>query len=341
MISFSQSPDTFSVEEIQEFDGTSLGEHLYVTFRRRNLSTPFVAGELRKILKIREEEIGFAGNKDKLSTAVQTFSFPARLDGKIRAALASIGAEVLETRLQPRKLRMGELLGNRFIIFLDHDRESDPTELRGKLDVLIKDGVPNFFGPQRLSDSDSFEAGKRMFLNQAPKGGSRRQRFFVSVFQSRIFNSYLEKRIAGGLYPMPVEGDVLIDPASEREFHLREMTDDLEQKLRSLEVHFTGPMIGAKMIIPRGKALEMEKATVEEFGVPFPSLIRSRVPGTRRTARIKVSELRMEPLEDSRIALSFTLPKGSYATTLLKHCGVRLAQEEKHSNKESAENPNN
>jgi len=333
MISLSQSPDTFFVEEIPAFDHSPGGEHLYVTFRRKGLSTPFVAGELRKILKIREEEIGFAGNKDKLSTAVQTFSLPARLEEKVRTAFRSMGAEVLSESRQRVKLRMGELLGNRFIIFLDHDDDGDPDLLRSKLGEIETDGIPNFFGPQRLSDRDSFETGKRIFLNQAPKGGSRRRRFFVSVFQSRIFNSYLERRIAVGLYPMPVEGDVLLDPASEREFHLREMTDEIGQKLNSLDYHFTGPMIGAKMIIPNGRALEMEKETVEEFGIPFGSLIRSRVPGARRAARIRVSEPRMELLEGSRIALSFTLPKGSYATTLLKHCAVRLVQEERHSNK--------
>ena len=331
MISFNQSPETFFVEEIPVFEEDGGGEHLYVTFRRKGLSTPFLAEELRKILKIREEEIGFAGNKDKLSTSVQTFSLPARLEAKILSAFGSLGAEVLSAFRQPAKLRMGELLGNRFIIFLDHDRDGDTLDLRAGLDILEREGMPNFFGPQRLSDEDSFVAGKRIFLNQAPKGGSRRRRFFVSVFQSRIFNSYLEGRIEAGLYPVPVEGDVLLDPGSEREFHFREMTEELTGKLDSLDVHFTGPMIGARMIIPRGLSLEIDKEAVEKFGVPFASLIRSRVPGTRRAARIRVSGLRMEQLEGSRLALSFSLPKGSYATTLLKHCGVRLLQEEKHS----------
>ena len=333
MITFNQSPETFFVEELQDLEGGRQGEHLYVTFRRKNLSTPFIAGEIRKILKIREEEIGYAGNKDKLSTATQAFSLPARLEEKIPNAFNSIGAEVISSSRQPVKLRMGELLGNRFIIFLDHDDESDFIGLRSKLSAVEKDGVPNFFGPQRLSDEDSFETGKKIFLNQAPKGGSRRRRFFVSVFQSHIFNSFLEKRIAAGLYPTPVEGDVMIDPASDREFHLREMTEEIEKKLFSLDYHFTGPMIGAKMIIPKGIALEMEKAVIEEFGFPFSSLIRSRVPGARRAARIKVTDLRIEQLEGNRIALSFTLPKGSYATTLLKHCGVRLTQEERHCHK--------
>lgn len=331
MISFNQSPETFFVEEIPAFEGEQGGEHLYVTFRRKNLSTPFVSGELRKILKIREEEIGCAGNKDKLSTSVQTFSLPARLEAKIMKAFSSIGAEVLSASRQPVKLRMGELLGNRFIIFLDHDRDGDIRELNAGLDIMEREGLPNFFGPQRLSDNDSFDAGKRIFLNQAPKGGSRRRRFFVSVFQSRIFNSWLEGRIRAGIYPMPIDGDVLLDPASEREFHFREMSGELAGRLDSLEVHFTGPMIGAKMMFPKGRSLEIEKETVESYGVPFPSILRSRVPGTRRAARIRVSDLRVEELDNSRLALSFSLPKGSYATTLLKQCGVRLLQEEKHS----------
>jgi tRNA pseudouridine13 synthase len=330
MILFSQNPDTFSVEEISALEPETSGEHLYVTFRRKGLSTPFMAENLRRILKIKEEEIGYAGHKDKLSTAVQTFSLPRRLEEKIIRAFASLGAEIITSYPNTTKLRMGELLGNRFSILLSFEEPGDVDDLQTNLDRVKEIGLANFYGPQRLSDKDSFETGRKIFLNQLPKGGNRRRRFFVSVFQSHIFNFFLNKRIESGLYPGPLPGDLLLDPISDREFFFKEMTADLQKKLSSLEVHFTGPIIGSKMMLPRDKAFDFEKETIIEYGVPFETLIHARVPGARRAARIKVGDLRMDKIDQNRIALSFSLPKGSYATTLLKECGVRLMEEEKH-----------
>jgi tRNA pseudouridine13 synthase len=330
MIEFSQTPETFFVEEIPSFEPESGGEHLYVTFKRKGLSTPFIVESLRRLLKIKEEEIGYAGHKDKLATAVQTFSLPRRLEAKILKAFESLNIEVLAASPNSCKLRMGELLGNRFRIILQYGSRDDFADLNRAIEGIRTRGLANFFGPQRLSDKESFETGRQLFLNQLGKGGTRKRRFFVSIFQSHIFNAYLKKRIDASLYPDPIDGDVLLDPASEREFFFAEMNEELEKRLASLEIHFTGPIIGSKMRLPKGMPLDLEKEAVREFGVPFESIIHARAPGGRRAARIKVDGLQTDTFEDNYIALSFSLPKGSYATTLLKECGIMLTQEEKH-----------
>ena len=52
-------------------------------------------------------------------------------------------------------------------------------------------------------------------------------------------------------------------------------------------------------------------------GIALEKLARARLEGTRRAGRILVEELSIEPLEGA-LSVSFRLPKGSYATVVLR-----------------------
>jgi len=320
MAKFIQSPETFFVEEINLFEPSNEGSHLFVTFSRKSMSTFFVANQLKKILKIKETEIGIAGNKDKLSTAIQTFSLPARLETKIIKAFEQIGAEILSCKLHNEKLRMGQILGNRFKVIFEVDSLKECEELNKKLKEIKEKGFPNFFGPQRVSDVNSIEEGKKLFLNKSLKKGDRRNRFTVSVFQSVIFNDYLKARIERNLYPEPIVGDVVKIGDNFCVLKEKVETSDFIEK-----IILTGPIIGSKMVLPFGESLVFEKSIVESFGISYEDIFLARAKGSRRCCVAKPKEIKLETISEKLLKLSFELPKGSYATTLLKHLGVELS----------------
>lgn len=315
MAKFYQSSETFFVEEIDDYELKYEGEHLYVKFEKKNLSTPFVASFLKKYLKIREPEIGYAGNKDKLSTSIQTFSLPRRLEEKVLKALEEIKVKVISLGYGDKKLRMGQLKGNRFRIVIGLDCFEEISYIQKKLEIVSKEGFLNFFGPQRIVDNYSIGRGEKIFLNKI-KSGKRRDRFYVSVFQSELFNSYLKERMKRGMISVLLEGDIL--KTEEHCFILKDME---EGKLYS-KFNLTGPIFGSKMLMPKGIPLEIERYVLEKYGLSNYDVLCSRVKGTRRLIFIKPVDLMLEKIAPEKIVLRFALPKGSYATVLLREIGV-------------------
>jgi tRNA pseudouridine13 synthase len=62
---------------------------------------------------------------------------------------------------------------------------------------------------------------------------------------------------------------------------------------------------------------QLERHVLEEAGVSAEMLRRAHLDGSRRPARLLVADLVIEPHPDG-LAFAFTLPKGAYATTLLR-----------------------
>jgi len=172
MATFLKSSETFFVEEIPLIEPCGVGEHSFFKVKRKNLSTNYIASNLKNFLKIKEQEIGYAGNKDKLSTAVQTFSIPKRLEDKALLFFSKFNLEVLEVKTHNEKLRMGQIKGNRFKVKIALDIEYEEKEIEKNLKKIEIKGFPNFFGPQRVKNEESFERGRSIFLKNLKKGRS-------------------------------------------------------------------------------------------------------------------------------------------------------------------------
>lgn len=322
---FLQSPETFTVEELPLYAPSGTGEHLYVTFRRRGLSTPHVLSQLQRALGLKEAEIGCAGNKDRDATAAQTLSLPIRAQDRLEEVFGALGAEVLSAVPHPHKLRTGKLAGNRFTVVLDLDAPEEADTLRAGCTRLEAEGLPNAFGPQRFGDSDAVETGLRLFLGTRPPGAYRRARFAVSAFQAALFNDVLAERRRRGLYPGPLAGDLMKRHDSGGEFVAAEEDDNTQWRVRALEISPTGPMVGRKMTWPSGAALDLELEALARFGLNQAFVAAAKAPGARRFLRVPTGPVEVHG-ERLAASLRFKLPPGSYATVLLMELGVRLVR---------------
>lgn len=313
-------PEDFIVEEVPAYAPAGKGEHLYLWIEKRGVTTPEVEKRLARALGIHSREVGYAGMKDKNAITRQWFS--ALTKGSGEGLELGPGVQVLETNRHENKLRTGHLRGNRFIITLHGVENAAAADaLRER---LLAQGLNNYFGSQR------FGFGGRNLgqaLTQFAGGGDSRKRgrahhfdlkFHASVLQAELFNRYLTRR---RLIPDPLlVGEVVRLENSSRCF----IVEDLEAELPRLaagDIHPTGPMLGPKMLAPRGRPLELEEELTQELlgaNEALRAALFDNAPGTRRDLAAKLDTLTIEKSAPDRFVLSFELPSGSYATQLIR-----------------------
>ncbi|WP_414469867.1 tRNA pseudouridine(13) synthase TruD [Methanobacterium sp. ACI-7] len=144
------------------------------------------------------------------------------------------------------------------------------------------------------------------------------KRMFVHAYQSYLFNKAVSERAKLGI-DQYVEGDIIID----NEEHLvHEFGDEINERIKNFEVHPTAPLFGSKVPLAGGKLGEMEQkildddsVTLEEFKVPKMPKLGSH--GLRRAMRFKIWEASAE-VTDEGILVEFSIPKGCYATAVLR-----------------------
>lgn len=147
-------------------------------------------------------------------------------------------------------------------------------------------------------------------------------RLYFSAFQSYLFNTVLEERMrsAGGDPGRLFEGDVAHRHDDGVTFYVEDPAAE-QERLKKFEISPTGPMFGKKMRIPRGYAGEVESGVLGGQRLrheDFHHLQQGwRLAGGRRPLRVPVTQLSRH-LDAEGMVLEFFLPRGSYATTLLR-----------------------
>ena len=148
--------EDFTVEEVPVFEPDGEGEHLFVNLTKRGISTRKLALDLTAQFGLGRTEVGFAGLKDVRSVSTQTLSLHlGRITedeivdiGRIIEATVPVGVNWL--RPHSRKLRAGQLLGNRFSINIT-GLSLDPEEALARASkiaaVLESGGLPKFLRP--------------------------------------------------------------------------------------------------------------------------------------------------------------------------------------------------
>ena len=141
--------DDFVVEEAPLYLPSGQGTHTYFMIEKRGLTTHAVLQHIARLLGRQPYDIGYAGMKDAHGVTRQTLSIE-HVDPSRVAALELGRAKVLSVDRHTNKLKLGHLAGNRFAIKIRDTIPEPVTKARAILDVLIRRGVPNYFGPQRF-----------------------------------------------------------------------------------------------------------------------------------------------------------------------------------------------
>lgn len=179
----------------------------------------------------------------------------------------------------------------------------------------------------RLADGNDTSEDFRAALETVP---TNLQQLFVHAAQSFVFNRILSERLARGLpFDRPVEGDIVCFTDSDAPAGLELPDTDRLQRVTSQRVDavtrhcergrafVTAPLVGTETEFADGEPGEITRAVLDESGLSpedfdLPGEFDS--DGTRRAVLVRTGlELSFEPLK-----LAFRLPRGSYATVLLR-----------------------
>jgi tRNA pseudouridine13 synthase len=312
-------PEDFIVEEDLGFAPSGAGAHVLVRVRKRGAKTEWVAREIARHAGCRPADVGFAGLKDRHAVTTQWFSVPsprgAAYVGDTIALLARAkgeGYEVLEAHAHAKKLPRGALAGNRFAIRV-RDVAAADADVAGRVAAIARDGVPNFFGPQRFGREG---ANLRKISPDLAAVHPRERTYVLSAARSLVFNAVLAERVKDGTWCRLEVGDVANLDAKGSVFPVDIVDDALAARVAALDVHPSGPMWGRGELLSQGRVRDLERRIGGELAEACELVIAAGMNQERRSLRVGVREFGWERV-GADVVLGFWLAKGSFATTVL------------------------
>ena len=374
------APDDFVVTEIPAYEPCGSGEHLYLTIEKRGITTLEAIRRIASGLRIPERDIGYAGMKDSVGVTRQIVSVQrVRPEDVVGRNLD--GVAVVSAVRHCNKLKLGHLKGNHFRIVVRGVTAEAAVNAGAVIALLLKRGVPNFFGYQRYgAQGNSHLIGAAMLrrdwrcavdrligepvavrdpewqaaivaYQQGDVAGAlrmmprhlrgerdilqrlvgrpdvwdkafgvvhpRMKKLYLSAYQSYLFDTVVEQRLSG--IDSLLTGDLAWKHVNGACF----LVEDREveaARAAQFEISATGPMFGSKMKQPGGTTLALERQVLADEGIDLEAFDLGtglRMEGERRPLRIPL----VDPLcscDGDNLLLEFSLPKGSYATSVLR-----------------------
>ncbi|MBD8162505.1 tRNA pseudouridine(13) synthase TruD [Erwinia persicina] len=314
------SAEDFRVIEDLGYVPDGEGEQLLVRIRKNGCNTRFVAEALAKFVGIHPRDVSFAGMKDRHAVTEQWFCL--RIPGKITPDLTAFeltGVEVLESARHRRKLRTGALQGNAFTLVLRQISDRDAVEQR--LQLIARDGVPNYFGSQRFGhEGNNLTMAQRWAADEIRVRERNKRSFILSAARSAMFNQVVSDRLAqqgslarvlpGDALQLTGRGSWFVAEAAER--------DTLQQRVDASELRITAPLPGSGEWGTRDEALAFEQNSLSGEGALIALMDRERVEAARRAMLVIPRDLQWNWQDDVTLEMAFWLPAGSFATSVVR-----------------------
>jgi len=328
---FKTEPDDFVVEEQLGFEPSGEGEHCLVWVEKRDLDSNTVSTLLADALGIRRRLVSHCGLKDRHAVTRQWFSI--HMPGEESPQAQVLEAErlrVLRITRNGRKLRRGTHAGNRFTIRL-RNSDADPAAIHKRWQVLCQRGAPNFFGPQRFGrDGANVEKARAMFTGVFAVRDRFLRGMLLSAARSYLYNKVIAERINRGNWDAPIDGEVY-GFANNRSLILPErQRGDEPGRFAEGGIEMTAPLWGAGDLQSAGDLQALEQSCIEPYAELTSGLEDTGLRQERRVMRVRPADSQIEVVENDDagcdILLSFDLPKGTYATTLMREL-VDLVEE--------------
>lgn len=334
MYKLKQLPEDFIVTEKIDIPIHKSGKYLYFRLRKKNENTIDAIKKIAIILNVTEKEIGFAGSKDKNAVTEQTCSMKYISREKLnRIDLPNIQIQFMGYGAVP--ISLGDHQGNYFEITI---RNLDDEKIK-RINF-----VENYFDEQRFSkqnvnigrhlikkefkeavellDNDKIRlhltAHKNDYIGALKKLPLRLLRLYINAHQSYIWNEtlvrYLElkakkKEVQKVIYSL----GKLVFISNHKQFV------NLEIPLLGFSNNIVDNEL-TKIIV---EIMEQEKINPRDFIIKqIPEL---SLEGEMRKSFIEVKNLTISRKKKDelnagkkKVKISFSLPKGSYATMVIK-----------------------
>ena len=316
---YKQQYEDFIVIEELGFDLTGEGEHILVYLEKKDCNTIYVAEQLAKYVGISVKNVSYAGLKDRQAVTQQWFSL--HMPGKETPDFSQFdlaGCRILQINRHNKKLKIGALKGNRFKIILRN--LSDKQAIEPKLNLIKQYGVPNYFGEQRFGrEQNNIIQAIKWASGEISVKDRKKRSFYLSAARSAIFNQIVSQRIEQNIQQTVLDGDIL--QLSKSNSWFVSSSDELpllQQRLQNGEINITAPMVGDSSLGTASVALEFETSCLKRWSCFEELFKKERMATIRRSILLRPEQLEWQWISENDIEISFYLPSGCYATSVLR-----------------------
>ncbi|RQO54665.1 tRNA pseudouridine(13) synthase TruD [Paucibacter sp. KBW04] len=287
--------EDFIVTELPLQQPSGAGEHLWLEVEKNGANTAFVAEQLAAAAGVKEWDVGYAGLKDRYAITRQWFSiYLPKGETPDLTLLQHPEFKVLSQSRHVKKLRRGDLQGNHFRIVL-RDVSGDRAAIEANLKAVATRGAPNYFGAQRFGhDGGNVEQGRAMLAREIRVRNPKKKGIYLSAVRSFVFNEVLALRIQQGLWGKTLVGDVM-DEAGRP----------------------TGPLWGRGRVSSSEEAQALEMGVAERNASLCDGMEHAGLDQERRALVTSPLDMAWEWPQADQLLLSFSLPAGNYATSVL------------------------
>lgn len=307
-------PEDFIVEEIPiGFSGS--GDYAIYLLMKKNYNTESAVEQICRRLNVNRKNIKYAGSKDKHAITKQYISI-FKDDGRLLIDTDELKLQFISFHDQP--LSLGTLHGNKFNIKI---RELTIEEMKLFEEHFQQDFIfPNYFDDQRFSENNyeiglsilkrdfkkacalaNLEVKNNDYVSALKSIPSKTLLFYIHAVQSYIFNKELGEKV------MEIGEYYLRDYRHGQLAFLNDKKYDLSLKHLKLA------------------GFDSEKNILSDLGLTSRDFIIKQFPelsveGTERECFVRTNVFYNLNKTDNinEIDLEFSLPKGSYATMLIK-----------------------
>lgn len=299
--------EDFIVTELPLQHPSGEGEHIWLDVEKNGANTAFVAQQLAEAAGVQERDVGYAGLKDRYAITRQWFSiYLPKGETPDLTPLQHPEFKVLSQSRHVKKLRPGDLQGNRFRIVL-RDVTGDRDAIEANLKAVASQGVPNYFGAQRFGfEGGNVEQGRAMLAREIRVRNPKKKGIYLSAVRSFVFNEVLALRIQQGLWGQTLPGDVM-DEAGRP----------------------TGPLWGRGRVTTTDQAQALENGVAERHATLCDGMEHAGLDQERRALVASPVDMSWEWPQANQLVLTLSLRAGTYATSVLTEI-IRTTEPDRH-----------
>ena len=322
-----QTPEDFRVNEQIDLKPVKSGNYLIYKLIKKDWDSFKALETIADRLGTKVKFIGYAGNKDKKAITTQYVSFYKISKNRIdNLKIKDIDFEFVG--YSHERINLGDLKGNNFII--------TARDLKEKNKIPNEIFLENYFDDQRLGNKfNTHLVGKAIikkdfkkaceiigitiinndYIGELRKQHRRLLRFYISSYQSYLFNLILSKYIED-----KSENKIFVDYSLGKLAVSNENRENFDIPLISFDALFD-----KKIKEIAEKILDNENIKLTDFIIKeMPELISETA---YRKAFVEINNIKCKSEKDInnyKAIVEFFLPKGSYATLLMKKLELYL-----------------
>jgi len=305
---FDKNYKNFIVKELIDLDKEN-GPYLYVKLIKKDWNTIDAVNEIAKRLRIEHQKIGFAGLKDRNALTEQYISiYKINKEEIKRLKIKDIELEPLHYGSKP--IRLGDLKGNYFKITLD----TKPIKINQ---------IENYFGEQRFS-KNNYEIGLSILRKDFPRAVSLLDNNQVNQYLSENKTDYVGalKKIDKRLFSLLVDSvrsklwnEVVKEFLKSQKGYVEfEDLIFLKKKIKNKKI----PLFSYGVDFQDKKIEEIYKKILGRYNLKDEDFLIRTFPEIIPTEGERDLVIDVKKFKISKNTMEFMLPKGSYATILIK-----------------------